>query len=128
MRDANSLVELGRVLLDDAGKLVRSEIELAKEEISALIMTNVKGVGLLAAALLVALIFFIMLQVAIIETVPAGVRWIVAWAIVALWLIVAIVLALLGKSRFKFEAPAKTIDTIKGDIEWAKGQMRSSEK
>ena len=127
-----SLVELGRQLMDEARDLIRKEIELAKVETIALLKTNAIAAGLFAGAALLALIMFIMLQVAVIITVlvtlgqPAA--FYLAWALFALWLVVVIVLALIGKSKLKFKAPEKTISTLKGDIEWAKGQIHSNGK
>ena len=123
-----SLVELGRELMDEARDLIRKEIELAKVEIIALLKTNAVAVGLFLGAAVVALVFLIMLQVAIIITLPFLAQWIVAWCLAAFWLIVLIILALVGKSKLKFEPPEKTISTIKGDIEWAKGQIHSNGK
>ncbi|MFI5267968.1 MAG: phage holin family protein [Chloroflexota bacterium] len=128
MATTPSLVELGRQLMDEARDLIRKEIELAKVEVIALLKTNALAVGLFAGAAVVALVFLSMLQVAIILTLPFSAQWIVAWCLAAFWLIVIIVLALLGKSKLKFKPPEKTISTIKGDIEWAKGQIHSNAK
>ena len=128
MRDATSLVDLGRQLMDEARDLIRKEIELAKVEVLDLVKTNAIAIGLFAGAAILGLVFFIMLQVAIIVTVPFAIQWIVAWGLVIFWLIVVVVLALIGKSKLKFEPPEKTISTLKGDIEWAKGQIHSNGK
>jgi len=128
VRETSSLVDLGRVLIDDARDLIRKEIELAKVELLDLVKTNAIAVGLFLGALLVALIAFIMLQVAFILTFRPSVQYIVAWSIFGLWLILTAVLVLVGRSKLKFKPPEKTISTIKGDIEWAKGQIRSNGK
>jgi hypothetical protein len=128
MREASSMVELGRQLLDEARGLIRKEIELAKVETVGLIKSNAIAVGLFAGAAILALVFLIMLQVAILLTLPLEVQFIVAWALAIFWLIVVVVLALVGKSKLKLKAPEKTISTIKGDIEWAKGQIHSNGK
>jgi len=128
MATTPSLVDLGRQLMDEARDLIRKENELAKVEIIALLKTNAIAMGLFLGAAVVALVFLVMLQVAIILTVPTSVQWIVAWCLAALWLIVLIVLALVGRAKLKFEPPEKTISTIKGDIEWAKGQIHSNGK
>ena len=123
-----SLVELGRELMDEARELIHNEIELAKVEILDLVKTNAIAAGLFAGAAVVGLVFLIMVQVAFIFTFWEAVRWIVAWCLVGLWLVVIVVLALVGKSKLKFKPPEKTISTIKGDIEWAKGQIHSNGK
>ncbi|HLG74275.1 MAG TPA: phage holin family protein [Chloroflexota bacterium] len=126
MREATSLVELGRQLVDEGRDLVRKEIELAKVEVTELVKTNAIALGLCLTAAVLLLVFLVMLQVAIILTVPFTAQYIVAWALVGFWIVVIAILALIGRSKFKFKAPEKTIATVKGDIEWAKGQIRSN--
>lgn len=123
-----SLVELGRTLLDDARDLIRKEIALAKLEVIELLKTNAIAVGLFVGAAVLAFMAFIILQVAFILTFSFAVQWIVAWCLFGLWLILTIVLALIGKAKLKIKPPEKTVSTIKGDIEWAKGQIRSNGK
>jgi len=126
LRDTTSLVDLGRSLIDDARDLVRKEIELAKVEIVDLIKTNAIAVGLFAGAAILAFVAFIILQVAFILSFAYTVQFIVAWSLFGFWIILTAVLALLGRARLKFKPPERTMSTIKGDIEWAKGQIRSN--
>jgi hypothetical protein len=130
IRDASSLLELGRQLLDEARNLVRQEIELAKVEILGLVKTNAVAIGLFAAAAVVALVALIVLQVAIVTTIlitlGQAAAFYVAWGLFAFWLIVVVVLALVGRAKLRFRPPEKTIATLKGDIEWAKAQMHSN--
>ena len=127
-----SLVELGRQLIDDARDLVRKEIALAKVETIELLKTNAIAIGLFVGAAVLALIMFIMLQVAFIftllQTLGGGAAFYAAWSLFGFWLVLVVVLALIGKSKLKFKPPEKTISTLKGDIEWAKGQIHSNGK
>jgi putative superfamily III holin-X len=126
------MVELGRQLIDEARGLVRKEIELAKVELIELVKTNAIAAGMFVGAAILALIMFIMLQVAFIVTIlvtlgrDAG--FYLAWSLFGFWLVLVVVLALIGKSKLKFKPPEKTIATLKGDIEWAKGQIHSNGK
>jgi hypothetical protein len=126
MAASPSLVELGRRLMDEARGLIRKEIELAKVEILALVKTNAIAIGLFVGAAVLALVALIMLQVAFILTFPFGTQFIVAWCLFGFWIIVIAILALVGRSKLKFQVPERTVDTIKGDIEWAKGQIRAN--
>jgi len=126
MRERASLVELGRELIDEARGLVRKEIELAKVETIELVKTNAVAVGLFAVAAMLLLVLLVMLQVAIILTFWPEVQYLVAWGLVGFWIVVIAVLALVGRGKLKFKPPEKTIATVKGDIEWAKGQIRSN--
>jgi len=132
IRDASSLLDLGRQLLDEARVLVRKEIELARVEIVGLVKTNAVAIGLFAAAAILGLVVLIMLQVAIVTTVLVAVgqsaAFYVAWGLFAFWLVVVAVLALIGRTKLRFKPPEKTIATLKGDIEWAKGQIHSNGK
>ena len=128
MRESTSMVELGRMLVDEARDLIRKEIELAKVELKELLVRNALAVGLFAGAALLALIAFIILQVAFILTFWPAVQWIVAWCLFGFWLILTLTVALIAKSKLKLKPPEKTISTIKGDIEWAKGQIHSNGK
>lgn len=126
MREATTLIELGRQLLDEARDLVRKEIELAKAEVTELVKTNAVALGLCLTAAVLLLVLLVMVQVAILLTVPFETQYLVAWGLVGFWLVLIVILALVGRSKFKFKPPEKTIATVKGDIEWAKGQIRSN--
>jgi len=128
MRDATSLIELGRQLVDESRDLIRKEVELAKVETMGLVKTNAIALGMCAAAAILLLVLLIMLQVAMIMTFWEGARYLVAWGLVGFWVVVIAILALVGRARFKIKPPEKTIATIKGDIEWAKEQIRSNGK
>ena len=115
----------------DAQRLVALEIELAKQEIMALVKTNAVAAGLLAGAALCGL-FIVYTLVAVIVV---GAMWlfmrgglgeteIALLIILLIWLAAAAVLGLLGKSRLEFKMPEATIQTIKEDVEWAKQQIR----
>ncbi len=126
MRENSSLVELGRRLIEEGRDLVRQEVELAKVEIIALIKTNVIAAGLFVGAAVLALVTLIMLQVAILLTLPFDIQYIVAWCLFGFWLLLLLVLVIVGRAKLRFKLPEKTIATLKGDMEWAKGQIRSN--
>jgi hypothetical protein len=126
MAASSSLVDLGRQLMDEARGLVRKEIELAKVEVMALVKTNAIAIGLFAGAAVLLLVALVMLQVAFILSFPFGTQFIVAWSLFGFWVVVIAILALIGRSKLKLQAPEKTIETLKGDIEWAKGQIHSN--
>jgi hypothetical protein len=130
MRDVTSLADLARHLIDEARGLVRMEIELAKVEVLELVKTNAVAIGLFAAAVVLALVMLVMLQVAFIWTIAVtlgqAAAWYLAWSLFGLWLVVVAVLCLIGRAKLRFKPPERTIATLKGDIEWAKEQIRSN--
>jgi hypothetical protein len=113
-------------LFADIERLVRLEVELAKQEITGLVKRNAVAVGLLAAAAMGLFFAFIMAQVWLVVVIPH--HAIVAGAIALLWLLLAVVLALVGKARLKIQPPTATIQTLKDDLEWAKQQIKPEPK
>jgi hypothetical protein len=110
-------------LAADTSRLVQLEIELLKQELTELVKRNAIAIGMIAAAALAALFFFIFLLVFAVEVLPIA-HWITALVITAVFLVVAIVLALVGRSRIKIAAPEASIQSIKEDLEWVKQQIR----
>jgi hypothetical protein len=124
---ASSVAEIAA----DAQRLVKLELELAKQEITELVKRNAIAIGMLAGAGL-CMVFVLYSAVA---AVVFAVMWfffhrgigydaLALGAVTLLWLAVAVVLGLLGKSRLVFKMPEATIQTIKDDVEWARTQIR----
>src|SRR4051794_9922780 len=107
-----TLVDLGRSLIDDARELIRKEIQLAKVELLDLVKTNAIAAGMFIGAVLMAFMAIILLQVAIVVTVPFAAQPWVAWGLVVFWIIVVAVLVIVGRRKLRFEAPEKTLATI----------------
>jgi hypothetical protein len=110
-------------LAGDTARLVQLEIELAQQELKALLWRNVIAIGLLAAGGILAFLGLIFIFDTIVEAVPIR-HWISALILAVVFIIVAVVLALVGRSRLKFAPPEATIQTIKDDLEWVKQQIR----
>lgn len=110
-------------LAADTSRLVQLEIELLRQELTELVRRNAIAIGMIAAAALAALLFFIFLLVFVVEVLPIP-HWITALVITAVFLAVAIVLALVGRSRIKIAAPEASIQSIKEDLEWVRQQVR----
>ena len=110
-------------LAGDTARLVQLEIELAQQELKALLWRNVIAIGLLAGAGILAFVGLIFIFDTIVEAVPIA-HWITALVLAVVFIIVAVVLALIGKARLKFAPPEQTIQSIKEDLEWVKQQIR----
>lgn len=121
---------LGRLFADlaqDFGLLLRQEMALAKSEIFRKFGRMGTGAGLLAAAGLVAfasLLYFMagaMMGIALV--LP---EWAAALIVGGGALLVAAVLALIGRARLRAEAlaPERTIRTLKDNAAWAKEQVQ----
>ncbi len=120
-----SLGELIGDLGQDVSSLVRQEIELGREEISAEVSKATKAGAAFGAAAVIALLAAIALVLAagwaLAEVMPTG----LAFFIVAVVLgIVAAVLAMRGREQVRAidPKPEQTIETLKEDAQWLKEQ------
>jgi len=117
---------LGRLVADatsDISTIVRSEIELAKAEVTAQAKTAGKGAGLLAGAAFVGLLGLIFLFHTLAQVIDI---WLPLWAgyliTTALLFVVAVILGLVGRNSMSQVQPVPertiknaqdTIDAIK---------------
>ncbi|MBT2500779.1 phage holin family protein [Agromyces sp. ISL-38] len=110
-----SLGDLLAEVSSDVSTLMRQEVELAKAEIRQTAIRAGKGAGMYGAAGVAGLLTALFLSIA----VWWGLGYLVgnAWSAVivaAIWAIVAVVLALLGKREFdSVDGMPKTVDSIK---------------
>jgi hypothetical protein len=110
-----SLGDLLAEVSSDVSTLMRQEVELAKAEIRQTAIRAGKGAGMYGAAGVAGLLTALFLSIA----VWWGLGYLVgnAWSAVivaAIWAIVAVVLALLGKREFdSVDGMPKTVDSVK---------------
>src|SRR3981081_416900 len=114
----HGLIDLARVAVEDTVRLVQQEIQLAKIEIKEMLQSNIKAAVFLGIAAFCGLVFFLMLLVTIALVIPA--HALVAGIETLLFLALAVILGLLGKSMLQIGPPPKTMTTLKEDAEWAK--------
>lgn len=128
--DQESLADLGRQLADDAARLVKLEIELAKAELREKLRRAVIGIALVAVA---AVLAFIALIFAL-ATIPEGAlshvfdgSW-PGWLITGgFFLLVAILLGWRGARRLlSLRETPQTVTSIKENVEWAKRLTKRS--
>jgi uncharacterized membrane protein YqjE len=118
-----SVGELVQRASENVSTLVRAEIELAKAELSETVKRAGAGGGLLGAAVSILVFSVPFLFVVIAEGLVAlGLpRWLSYLIVWVLFLIVAAVLALLGRSQLrKIEKPERTIKTTRDTASWAR--------
>ena len=123
-----SLGELVSRATKDLSVLVQQEIALAKTELKKEAVAAGKGAGMFGGAGLTGLFALIFLSIA----AAFGIAWLglaLGWGffiVGMLYLVVAAVLALLGKKQIsKVGPPEKTIATVKDDVQWAKHPTRA---
>jgi uncharacterized membrane protein YqjE len=118
-----SVGELVRRASEHVSTLVRAEIELAKTELSGTVKRAGVGGGMLAAAGVVLLLSMPFLFVVLAEVLVAvGLwRWMSYLIVWVLFLLIAGVLALIGRSQLKkMSKPERTLRTAKETAAWAR--------
>jgi uncharacterized membrane protein YqjE len=120
------LIDLARVAVEDTVRLVQQEIQLAKIELREMLSTNIRAIALLAGVGLCALLFVVMLLVALVEWIPN--HTLAALIVAAVFVILGIILFFTGKGMLRIGAPPKTMTTLKEDAEWAKQVLKRNGK
>ena len=117
--------DIAAEVVHDAERLVSLEIALAKQEIKDLATANAIAAGMVAFGGLLVIL-------GVLVAVPALIVWLVPWhwqaaaAWVAVYVMVGIGLALMGRSRFALRLPARTLASLKENKEWALRKMKST--
>jgi Putative Actinobacterial Holin-X, holin superfamily III len=120
--------ELVKDLSSQTSTLVRKEIELARAEIQQKGKVAGKGAGMLAGAAVAGLLALGALTAALIALLDkAMATWVAALIVMALWAVVALVLAKSGQKALQRATPPapQTVETVKEDIQWAKNPTGS---
>jgi uncharacterized membrane protein YqjE len=118
-----SVGELVRRASENVSTLVRAEIELAKTELSTTVKRAGIGGGMLAAAGVILLfsvpfLFVVIAEVLVAIGLPRWLSYLIVWV---LFLIIAAVLALLGRRQLKkMSKPERTLKTAKDTASWAR--------
>jgi uncharacterized membrane protein YqjE len=123
--------ELVKELSSQTSTLVRQEIELARAELEQKGRHAGKGAGMLGGAAIAAVLALGALTaglVALLDTAMA--TWVAALIVMAVWAIVALVLAKAGQKSLQQATPPapQTIETVKEDIQWAKNPTGSAQR
>jgi len=123
--------ELVKDLASQTSTLVRQEIQLAQAEVTQKGKLAGKGAGLLAGAAVFGLLALGALTAGLIALLDkAMATWVAALIVMALWAIVAFVLAKAGQKALQQATPPapQTVETVKEDIQWAKTQTGSAKR
>ena len=120
--------ELVKDLSSQTSTLVRQELKLAQAEVTEKGKVAGKGAGMLAGAAVAGLLALGALSAALITLLDdAMATWLAALIVMALWAVVALVLAKSGQKALQRATPPvpQTVETVKEDIQWAKNPTGS---
>src|ERR1700742_3572419 len=123
--------ELVKELSSQTSTLVRQEIKLARAELEQKGKLGGEGAGMLGGAVIAVLLALGALTaglVALLDTAMA--TWVAALIVMALWAVVALVLAKAGQTSLQKATPPapQTVETVKEDIQWAKNPTGSVQR
>jgi hypothetical protein len=129
LRD-HSISELVKDLATETSTLVRQEIDLAKAEMTDRGKRAGKGVGMLAAGAVVALLAFGALTAGLIAALDLAMpTWLAAVIVTVAYGAISAVLVQIGRKQVQEAAPPvpeETIESVKEDVQWAKTRTRSA--
>ena len=127
-----SIGELLKQLSQETTTLVRQELELAKAEMAQKGKQAGVGAGMFGGAGVSALLGLGALTAAAIAALDAAMPlWLAALIVGLVWLAVAGVLALQGRTKVQAATPPvpeQTQESVKEDVEWAKSQAKSARR
>ena len=108
--------------IHEGSRLITAEVQLAKQEVVESLHAAVTALVTGTVAIFGIIAFLVMAIVALVVAVPL--HWVAALACAGVFLIIAIVGALVAISRLKRISPLRqTVQTLKEDAEWAKQQL-----
>jgi uncharacterized membrane protein YqjE len=124
-RQGEGIIGLARQLIGGGVRLVRLELQHGRQEVGERIGQTARGAAFLGIAAgfgLLALISLVALLIALLALVLP--LWASALIWLAIFVVVGIIFALLGKNRLRSPVPEETIESVKEDIAWAKRLLR----
>jgi hypothetical protein len=124
-KSSASSADLAAGLVDEAQRLAHLELDLAKQELKELAIRNGVAFGLFAVAgLFLTLGIFVGIPVLVVVWIPNHVVAAAIW--IGAYVLVALILALVGRLMLKLAPPQRTIASLKETKEWVLRQISSS--
>jgi uncharacterized membrane protein YqjE len=122
--ERQTIADLVRRIINGVQDIIDRQIELAKQELKENVTQVAKASGLLIAGgvlLFLTAIFLLITIIMVFDAIfPRFGGWISSLVITLILGIVGAVLALRGKSRVMISPVARTRETLKEDLAWAK--------
>lgn len=126
LQNNRSMAEVVQDIIGNIQEIIRSEFRLAKAETRREVSKAAKSSVILGAGLVLAAYaagFLLLTILYALETTLAP--WLAALIVAVGAMIVAMVAVSAGRKRMKqVHMPEKTIGTVKGNVQWAKQQIR----
>ena len=131
-RREESMGQLFKELSNDLSTLMRQELALAQAEMTEKGKQAGIGIGMLGGAGIVGFVAFLALTATLIALLATTMKvWVAALIITGAYLIIAALLALIGRNRVSQATPPQpeqTTETLKEDVQWAKTRLPSGNR
>ena len=125
--EGRGTTDLVRNIAEDAGTLIRKEVELARQELEEVLGRWFQAVAAVALAALLATSTIVLLGFAAVAALDEAMpKWAASLVVAAMALVLSGVAALFAQKRISRApvVPPETTRTVKEDIEWAKAQLK----
>ena len=125
--NGRSITDVLQDILANIQTIIRSEVRLARTEVTEEITKAGRASGMLAGGVLSGLFTIWLLLLAVLFSLMNVMPlWAVAFLLFVFMALVTAFLLLVGKKRFKaiHAVPGKTVGTMKENIEWVKSQTK----
>jgi uncharacterized membrane protein YqjE len=126
------VAELLKRLSEQTSTLVRSELDLAKAELTVKGKRAGQGAGMFGGAGMVGLYALGALTATIILALSTALDgWLAALIVTVVYAAIAGVLALIGKGKVKQATPPmpeQTVDSVKEDVQWTKERAQAGRR
>ncbi len=125
--EQQTTIGLVRSIANDTSTLVRKEVELAKQELTAAITSRVVGAAAFGVGAVFGFLLLTFLALAAAEALDLVFDpWLSRLIVAGVFLLLASVAVLIGMQKMKEPslAPEETKRTVKEDVEWAKAQLK----
>jgi uncharacterized membrane protein YqjE len=125
--NSRSITDVLQDIVANVQAIVRSEVRLAKTEVTEEAIKAGRAAGMMAggvvAALFTAWLLFLTILFALATVMP---MWGAALLLFVIMAVATAILLTAGKKRFKtvHATPGKTIETMKENVEWVKSQTK----
>ena len=125
--NSRSIADVLQDILGNVQTIVRSEVRLAKTEITEEVTKAGRAAGMMGAGVLTALFTAWLLLVTILFALATVMpMWGAALLLLVIMAVLTAILLTAGKKRLKtvHTMPEKTIETMKENVEWVKSQTK----
>ena len=127
VENSRSIADVLQDILANVQTIIRSEVRLAKTEITEEATKAARAAGMMAGGAVAALFTVWLLLLTIVFALATVIPiWGAALLVCVLMAVVTAVLLVNGKKRFStvHATPEKTIESVKENVEWVKSQTK----